>query len=458
MKKKISLLLLLIGLSFSCRKEQHEAIAPVVAPPTGTVANLSLAEVQKWYDSKSTLQTNSELKTFSLSKLGLNWSKAESFSAKKSNYWLIHLSGKPTFNNIQQGYRKIAFLKDSVGSITSRILEIIPDAQYWQRKHKVSTKDFTGYVFIYNEAYHFLGGKIYSNGKQIGISKPKTESAVNSTKLTANMVHVSEDCGWYDSSYIDSEGVFTIHSDQICSYNIYDDGFYPDMGGGGDSQLTQDPMGGGGSAGADPSTPPAVVADLPAVSNPAISPKDYMKCFGNVADAGATMKVTVYVQEPLPGTSFPYGTNGVGHTAVGLSKTGTDGTVNQVVGFYPVSASDALGGPSKLVDNGSVTAFNVSITYTVNASQFNSIVNYIANPPATYDLYNFNCTNFAIAACQTAGITLPNADTIVGLNGVGGWAHSMTPAGLGSSLDAMKGQSNVDNTGGTMPPSHKACN
>lgn len=447
MKKSIILGLAIIACIFNaCKKD-----TPSIAPPQQTQTTLSLDQVKDWYNGQPTLSTQS-LQSFSIKKLSPNWPNAESFNTKNSNYWLITLSGQPTYQGIKQGYRKIAFLKDSTGTIMARILEIIPDAQYFQRKKMVHTKDFTGRIFIYNDHYQLLGGKIYASGKQVGLIKSRV---TNSPLLQTQMLNAYTTCDWYDSSYIDAEGTFTIHSENICSTYIYDDGFNPDTNGG-VGPTGGDPIGGGGGGGAPAASPPQI-AELLEANNPAVNPKDFIKCFGNIPDAGATMTVTVYVQEPLPGTSFPYGTNGVGHTAIGLTKTGTGGSINQTLGFYPASASNALGGNSKLVDNGQVTKYNVSITYTVNADNFNKIANYIANPP-TYDLYNFNCTNFAIAACQAAGIDLPNAQSVVGLNGVGGLAYSATPAGLGSSLDNMKGQSNVNTNGGTMPASHGACN
>jgi hypothetical protein len=103
--------------------------------------------------------------------------------------------------------------------------------------------------------------------------------------------------------------------------------------------------------------------------------------------------------------------------------------------------------------------YNVSISYTVSASQFNQITNYVANPPGTYDLNTFNCTNFVASACQAGGITIPDAMGVVGLNGATMTLDkAMTPAHLGSSIEDMKGQSNVNTTGGYTPNSNGPCN
>jgi hypothetical protein len=198
---------------------------------------------------------------------------------------------------------------------------------------------------------------------------------------------------------------------------------------------------------------------LPGESNPAVDPKALMNCFGTIPDAGATMKVTIYVQEPWPGTSFAIGPNSVGHTAIGLSKSGSGSTITQVVGFYPnATGYSKVHAPSKVVSNGGDLQYNASITYNVSAAQFSQIANYIANPPGTYDLSRFNCTDFVIGACQAGGITLPNASSVTGLNGATmSLEHSNTPGGLGGSLQNMQGQPGVSNSNGTTPNSHGPC-
>jgi hypothetical protein len=344
MKTRIISFIVLFGLLFSCKKEGSQSVNN---PPNLTVsqtASLSLDQVKRWVGShadNTSAQVLSTMRHFNLSHLPLAWEKAQSMPNKTGNYWLIHIQGKPTFQNVQQGYRKIAFLKDSTGKLQARILEIIPDGITYQRKQKVSTTDFTGRIFIYDEAYHLLGGKVFAGGKQIGQIRPG-KTATNNTATTTTTtqtqgarnleVSISADCQWNDSSYVDGDGVFTVYSELDCSYSIYDSG---GGGGGGGADLgSGDYAGGGGGGGGTPADAPAV-SNLPGESNPAVDPKALMNCFGTIPDAGATMSVTIYVQEPWPGTSFAIGPNSVGHTAIGLSKSGSGSTITQVVGFYP---------------------------------------------------------------------------------------------------------------------------
>lgn len=475
MKTKLISMLLIMSVILSCRKDQQSITSNPTIKNSDSVKSLSLAEVKDWYG-KNVSNTSSQKNlnavtavngktTFSLSSLPFTWDKIQSVVNKKGNYWLVYLGGQPTFKNVKQGYRKLAFIKDSTGNIQSRILEIIPDAIYLQRNQKATSADFTGRVFVYDQAYNLLGGEVYGNGKLMGKIKPKPATTNTSNSLSATSpnvrtleVSIEQDCQWNDSSYIDGDGVFTVYSELDCTTSIYDDG--GGGGGGGDySGSTGDEGGGGGGTGTS-SSPASEPSNLPDENKDGINPKTLMNCFGNITDPNATMTVTVYVQEPWPGTSFDIGPNSVGHTAIGLTKSSGSTSITQVVGFYPnATGYSKLHAPSKIVDNGGDLNYNVSISYTVSASQFSQITNYVANPPATYDLSTFNCTNFVASACQAGGITIPDAMGVVGLNGATMTLDkAMTPAHLGGSIEDMKGQSNVNTTGGYTPNSNGPCN
>ncbi|QEM02612.1 hypothetical protein DIU31_003420 [Mucilaginibacter rubeus] len=111
--------------------------------------------------------------------------------------------------------------------------------------------------------------------------------------------------------------------------------------------------------------------------------------------------------------------------------------------------------PSKLVDNGGDLEYNVSITYQVTAENFNRIVNYISNPPATYDITEFNCTSFVNSACLAGNVIIPNPFAYSSLYP----AHPVpAPAALGSSIAQQKGDPNVNTTGSNTPFSKGPCN
>jgi hypothetical protein len=432
MKKKLIYSVFFLSLLIACRKPASEP-ASLPAP----TKDLSLRQIQQWYHADTAES--------------LNWKGAENIHTDKANYWLVGLPGQPTFQLIKQGYRKLVFYRDSASQIQQRILEIIPDGNYLQRKGKVSQDDFTGRIFTYDRNYHLIGGRLYAGGKVTGLIRPKTK---NTPRLKTQLLEV--DCTWYQESYADGDGGITVYAEKMCNYSVGDGSSGSGDVGGYGPAVTSPPQGGGAANTGTPVSAPEV-SNLPGEGQPAVNPKELVTCFGNIPDQGATMQVTVYVQEPFPGTSFNIGPNSVGHTAIGLTKTNGSSTVTQVVGFYPDASGIAkMHAPSKIVLNNALN-YNVSITYTVSADDFNKIAGYIANPPGTYDLMDFNCTSFAYYACQAGGITLPNPINTVGLGGAGGVSTAMTPAGLGSSIETLKDQSNVNQQGGNTPNSKGPC-
>jgi hypothetical protein len=276
MKKKLILLLLLAAAA--CRKE-----APMPALPERAVG-FPLAEARAWYTGRFPNDT-----------LGLNWAQMAQLPEARGHYWLAPLTGQPGSDKTGRGYRKLAIFKAPGGAISARILEFLPDGLYYQRNGKTSTEDFTGRVFIYDEGYHLLGGRILAEGKRVGlIGKRRGIGPLLMNKAP----EITETCNWYDNNYINTAGEVVVYSEKICTYSQSGD---PLSSGGPGSDLGGGDYAGspGGSSGA-----PAP-ANLPGENNPAIDPKRFMDCFGSLPDAGAKMKVTVYVQEPRTAGGTP---------------------------------------------------------------------------------------------------------------------------------------------------------
>jgi hypothetical protein len=437
MKTKTYAILCLVMLLIACQKEKQ-----VKGPDLLEAQDLSLDQVKAFYK-PPVMDT-------------LYWGKAVYKTGNRGNYWLIGQSGRPLFGKLKLGYRSMVFYLDSVThKITGRRLEVIPDVLYLQRSQQVNEKDFTGHIFVYDLGQHLLYGYIYKEGKVIGKIKPA--DPVKSNLQVNKSIPVTE-CAWVSENYVDSDGNAVIYSQQVCSTSTFDlDGIGSDDGVFGGSAPTtgepgKPPVGGGGSGAA----PAPAVSNLPGESKSGITPKDYMNCFQIIPDNGATMKITIYVQEPWPGTTFNVGSNSVGHTAISLTKTNGSSSITQTVGFYPdATGFSKMHAPSKLVDNGGDLDYNVSISYDVTAENFNKIVNYISSPPPTYDLADFNCTNFVNSACLAGNISLPNPVTVSPFYPS---SAVLTPAALGDSIEQLKGNSNVNTDGGNVPLSHGPCN
>ncbi|MFB9844052.1 hypothetical protein [Mucilaginibacter ginsenosidivorans] len=459
MSRKFTIAAVLLILTSGCNKTSQSPAPDTFQPATG---EFSLAQIKTWYAAQEsgsngtqTTQAAGQASHWRMPALDLN--HAEKVTRKNTHWWVLALPGRPQFQGFPQGYRKLAFFKDTVtGAIKMNILEIIPDALYIQRKQRAATRDFTGRVFIFDQDYRLQRGLVFQKGTITGKIRPRDTGTTQHQDLQTDATTVIRDCEWHDANYVDGDNGPVIYSELVCDYTIIDDGDTGDTGIGGSTGPDYLGSGGGGGGTAADAPPPS---NLPGEDDPKIDPKKYMDCFGTVPDAGAKTTVTVYVQEPWPGTTFNLGPNSVGHTCIGLTKTNGNTSITQTVGYYPDASGFAkMHAPSKVLDNGGDLNYNVSMTYSVSTAQFQQIVNYIANPPATYDLTEFNCTNFVYNACKAGNITLPNPYNTVGPSGPGGSEVAMTPAGLGDSIDALKNNPNVNHTGGTTPNSKGSCN
>ncbi|WDF80751.1 hypothetical protein PQ469_12110 [Mucilaginibacter sp. KACC 22773] len=442
MKTKITMTVILIMLVSACQKDRH--LPAVNSGKTTSTAALTLEEIKTWYHSDT---TNT-----------LEWKTARQVVRNKNLYWLVDLAGRPVYNQLKLGYRRVAFFRDTTGAINQHMLEIIPDAFYLQQKQKVTEADFTGKIFTFDSSYRLLSGYIYSGGKAIGLIKPQPSNSSGNT-LHTNYVQVITTCQWVDDNYIDSEGNVVVYSEKIRQNEIIDDGSSGILtGGGGDGSgpgTAAAGSGGGSSSGAGAA--PAA-SNLPGENNPKVNPKNLMICFDNIPDNGAKLTITVYVQEPWPGTTFNIGPNSVGHTAIGLTKSNGNQSITQVVGFYPdASGKDKSHAPSKIVNNGGDLNYNASISYSVTADQFKKIATYISNPPSTYDIITMNCTTFVNNAVQQGGIVLPNASTTAGYDSDGNEYKTMAPSTLGYNIEKLDGKPNVNAKGGTTPNSKGSC-
>lgn len=425
-------------------------------------------------DAKAYLSDLPESSTQTLAGTGVDWAKARAEAEGKGNKWVIRLEGQPRYQNYKQGYRELVMLRDhKTGIIEARILEIIPDAIYLQRNRKITAKTFTGRVFEYSLDYRLLGGRLFGDGKQVGIIKAifsnehrnLTEKLGQSKPLhigiQGKIMTIIETCIWAQESYVDAQGELTIHATEICSEIYFDDGagYYGGIGGGGSSDAPSPGEGGGGGGGtSNPSPPPP--SNLPGEDKNTVDPKEMMACFSKISSPNAAFVVRVYVIEPLPGTSFNVGQNSFGHVAISLSKTSGGTTITQTIGFYPTGTGlGKLSSKSRIVDNGDFE-YNIGATYYVNEENFQKVINFIGSPPENYHFADYNCAAFVYQAGQAGGIPIPDPTTQIGLGGAGGSGFARTPAGMASALRDQKANnptSDINEAGGRIPGSNGPC-
>jgi len=473
MKTKLKIFTLFIIVFSACKKDGAEKLN---AAPSARNITLTLADAKAYIAQAQNHQT---VDSSIINELQLDWQTATNTIIKDGNIWKLTLPGRPIYQGVEQGYRQLAIKRNNkTNEIEARVIEVIPDAIYLQ-KGNVRNSNFTGRVFEYDLTYKLTGGQLYSDGKQIGEIGPKENFELQKQGVLGDLnplkgaqgklmkMQVIESCAWYQDSYVDANGEFTVHSERICSYSFYDDGMSFWGGGGGDSYGGESSGGGGsgGDGGGAPSTNPTpptpAPSNLPGENNNKVDPKKMMECFSQITNPNAAFVVRVYVVEPQPGTSFNVGANSFGHVAISLSKTSGSNTITQTLGFYPTgSGLDKLDSKSQIIDNG-YDEYNISATYYVNSESFEKVINYVSNPPKQYHFTDFNCSAFVFGAGQAGGIPIPDPTTMIGISGPGGAGYAKTPAGMANALREQKASnpnSDINQGGGNIPKSNGPCN
>ncbi len=474
------LLLLILLVSIGCQKDNSNDTKPKSIQTNNSANQISVKEAQHWL----AVQSNAYLK-----KHPIRWTNAKNIPTKNGNRITIHLPGQPTFQNVKQGYRQLSIQKNiNTKQISATILEIIPDAIYFQEKLKIAQQDFTGRILEYDLNYRFQKGSIYANGKQVGKSRPATQTEKLSFQQTKsspeNMQHQQlgsfeaqgsgntssvrnktariqyiQTCTWYQTSFVDAEGIFTVYTERICYTDSYHDGGSGGFNDGGNNYDPNENQNQGGTG--DNTTTAPEPANLPGEDASNVDPKKMTKCFAAIPNPGAAFQVKILVQEPLPGTTFNIGPNSFGHVAIQLTKQKGDQSITQILGFYPTGT-----GLSKLVSNATMKdnsdlEYDVSASYFTTAENFQKILNFVSSPPTGYHFTNYNCATFVYYAAQAGSLPTPNPTTQIGFAGPGGAGSAMTPAGMASALKAQKAASpnaDITQSGGTAPASKGECN
>ena len=172
------------------------------------------------------------------------------------------------------------------------------------------------------------------------------------------------------------------------------------------------------------------------------------KCFFSTVDLNKGATLTIYVDEPIPGTGEVVKGLNVGHTFIGI----TQGENQYTYGFYP----NVPGYKTVTNDNFSSVlgkddrhTFSVSFSAEISPEQLQKIIDLSKKSYGRqYNLSYSNCTDFAISVANLANITLPYCKGT--WKGGGGSA----PGVLGNALrnsPAFKGK--INTSGGKAPAS-----
>jgi hypothetical protein len=254
----------------------------------------------------------------------------------------------------------------------------------------------------------------------------------------------------------------------------YPSGYYSDIqGGGGYAGGNGDPLPSGGGGGNEIIEAPILIDFENQYSNPAIDLNQYLKCFTDIPDAGATGSIEIFADIPVnrdPDKLFDWENGSPGHVFIKLTKTNGTQSVSQNIGFYPVSGWKTTITPApidgKLADN-TGHEFNASCKIDLTPEQIQTAVTRMLylNRFIKYDIDDYNCTDWALDVFNAAAPVSQRLDIpLYTIPGGEAPAGTSTPNGVYNKLKELK-ESGVPAAAiigipylGTVGASHGPCN
>ena len=223
-------------------------------------------------------------------------------------------------------------------------------------------------------------------------------------------------------------------------------------------QIPQAPDSGGGGGTVEPDNTIVIDFEPPAENLDAIDIAKYLKCFETIPDEGATCSIEILTDIPVdnnPNKLFSWENGSPGHTFLQIKKTNGNKTIQQNIGFYPVSGWKTLLTTApikgKFVDNGS-HEFNAGFIQNISPKQLSTALAHITHLAKfiRYDIDEFNCTDFALEVFNSVRISnefeIPKYDLPGGMAPFG----SSLPQGVYNKLKSMK-QSGVESDNINIP-------
>jgi hypothetical protein len=192
--------------------------------------------------------------------------------------------------------------------------------------------------------------------------------------------------------------------------------------------------------------PNVAFADTPDL--PIIDMSTYLECF----DTSQPAIITIYVDQPIADNPATYSGAGViGHTFVSIEQGGNISSF----GFYPNSGNIypiVNEQANSVMGNDESHTFDVSISIEVDGTTLQDIIDSSVNFNNTYDLNDYNCSDFGIEIANLAGINLTEAD--------GSWpgGGGSNPGTLGQEIrNINNSDTTINDQGGTSPANNKNC-
>lgn len=416
------------------------------------------------------LQLKDSLSTIDFNQIDLEHSISTTIPKSTLKFFRIPFLNK----NIKTDFILLKIAND--GSFSAgKIFNISKDAEPTQPK---TIARFNGKIQILSLKRNLLTASLITNGyvDAFHIKQGNPSSKVEAVEIplmpeVVVMCYITPDGGGY--SYYDYYGLGSFFS-----------GGSSGGGNGGGGSGSGSGMGGsiGGSSYYNNSNPgdsivgsphpvhkavPPVIDDEPILIDyepvenlTAINMGQYLKCFSNVPDAGATCTIKIMTDIPVdsnPNEFFDWSLGSPGHTFLQLTKTNGSQTVQQNIGFYPITGWKTIIAPtpldSKFVDNAQ-HEFNASLSESLTPDKFQGALTHMQYLSSfiKYDIARYNCTDFALEVFnyKRGGnqLTIPMYDIPPGGDAPNGTA---TPGGLYLKLQEMKKPGSAEAVNITIP-------
>ena len=350
------------------------------------------------------------------------------------------------------------------------------------KEEKLDENLFSGGIIITTIDNEFINGYKVKQGVIIAKYKRKNSNTLERVRTMDDSDFDCTDAAWCDtldevvisssgsggSSSSSGSGYINISIGNPVStqgWTISLSGDNGSGGGGGGSSSSNSNSGDGGGSGddgvplfdCDNPTPNGCEDTWPFGEEIVVGPdtpindvRDFLKCF----DSTQSATLTVYVNEPNPGTGDSHKGTFVGHTFVSIKQ----GSNISTYGYYPVSnhiyptvnnSSSAVIGD----DGNGNEPFSANISITVTGNQLQQILDASINFNQTYHLDTYNCTDFAIELGNLAGMNLPES------NGTWPGGGGSNPGALGQYIRNQSSSNNIatNTTGGNAPATNKGC-
>lgn len=349
--------------------------------------------------------------------------------------------------------------------MNSMIVEILAtNENFAANGSKIDMRNFTGAISILDWNKGYDGGFYYENSQRVGFISEYLVTEVNDTlQVTSTSSARVSDCGFQYTSL--SNGIITTHWVSLACYPAnsyqwyysepYD--YYAFVASNYGCEVTNSCVAPTSGWYYEPAPEPyyewSTELELFQDAQEKIENiSDYLKCF-NVNSAAS---LSLYVDQPTANSrdtwsGFPTNPD-VGHTFISITQDG----YTRVLGFYPNESVNPFTSPTEAstLVNDSGHEYDIKMTTDLTPSELKSVLDYVNSYNNTYDLNNYNCTDFGIQCISQAGVS------IVGSIGTWPGGSGRNPGDLGEDIRSMNNISNytIDKSTGTSVSNIGNCN